>query len=777
MSRGKSGGCYSRQFAPPRITLEYPSDRAVIDVYEITVYPKTGKVEAVKARNVLWHFDVTTEVLTDPPVGFDLCPLCSVLTVDPTITDPRNSFEMMLWLRNNSIYTGRDVRAIFIENNTATETLEMLFPDGYTDIWAQNENPAWPHYDPDTGTNPFIAYYKDVEDRIFEQFEDEELSWRVVVDWKEGTTYDEVEALLIIDASWHPDPDNANCKEPYAIEFVPPADQYLVLEQGSDEVDFTIQVFDHQGNWGDLEAFLICEELGLIFPGVAQGEGLFNFHMEFEPGWVLGGTYEGVIEVTDTSISVLAPVRSLKEKMWVTVSRVPFIEIFPSDGDQARFISSPVRVQLDSDPSLETVYTADRSLCVIDEGFQYKVAVCGGMFVGIPTFCNQTHASHGWEIVIANDILGGMGENKVWVFSFNPGTPQPLECLWEYTLPSPPVGQPVPVWASPGGWNDILILCQDGWKVLLRGGLDPFPERLVYQVQSPDETYLGAPAIYDHDGIPLAAFLKHTGSGDKLEVFWIYDNGWPELYDEENVEDIDLNSQATPAIDDYPNSCWQIFVPSENEVACIRDTGQGFVSTIWEKSDEPANMFGQIALGDINHDNVTDVVVPFGSKMVAYDGIDGDVIWDFTIPGESYSFNSPTLVDFNGDNYLDVITGIYSTSVELPRLVVIDGSPFNNHNRLDAGNRILWELDPGANYKVMKQQPCITKAHGLIRVGMTFKENNYGTSGGFLYQAIMTRFNFSYTGESYNPRPWLKGFYDLRAWNNYGYPFLEYIEW
>ena len=734
----------------------------LIDAYEITFDPLTMKVESSKVRNASIHWDVTTVVLYDPPPGDppDWCTGCSFLNVQPT-NDGKYSIQMTLTLTNLSGFDGYDVRAILIENSTNPEkSFQMLFPDDYTDVWAGI------HGDDDGGTNPFGAYRKSIPERAF--YPDiEEPQSKIIMVTNAGT--EEVRALLIIDASW---PDN--CAEPYSIEFVMnPDDQYISLPQGIYEANFWIRAFDHQNDYSQYVAGALFPP-GIACPFTPYGDGSFWGHITVNPS-LPGGTYEGIIIVVDNSVP--GPVNCLKEKIWVTVNPLPLVESFPSGQFQARFISSPVRVNLDGDPFLETVYTADNRVYVIDEiGQNPPLVLGGGCFIGVPTFSRQD-VGVAKDIIFTNDPMGG-GASMLWVYRFRQGLG--FQFIWSYELPSAPAGQPLPVRFATDIYDRILVLCRGGQRVLLRGGPGiPPPDRPVYIIDSSD-TYLGAPASYGQDPFnPFAADIARSEAGTcKLEIFRVQN---AEIYAQAEIPPIPDSARPTPVIDvrDYGSGAHrQIFVSCFDGVGRIQDEGDGILSIGWmEEIYGHHNEYSQIALGDMNHDFVPDVVVAFDELMIALDGKDGDTIWSYSIPDKDYYFHSPSLIDFNNDNYLDVVTGIFPLSENMSELVVIDGSPYNNHNRLNPSDRILWSWDPGGSLKVMYQQPCLTKtSDGRIKVGMTFMEVGFGVYGAYSYSSISTNYNFGFNWEDYQRKPWLTAFYNHRAENNITCEFPEYGE-
>jgi len=59
---------------------------------------------------------------------------------------------------------------------------------------------------------------------------------------------------------------------------------------------------------------------------------------------------------------------------------------------------------------------------------------------------------------------------------------------------------------------------------------------------------------------------------------------------------------------------------------------------------------------------------------------------------------------------------------------------------------------------------------------MTYRENDYGVYGRYLYEPVLTRYNFSFNGLPYQPKPWPKAFYNYPAENNYASSFPDITE-
>jgi hypothetical protein len=177
---------------------------------------------------------------------------------------------------------------------------------------------------------------------------------------------------------------------------------------------------------------------------------------------------------------------------------------------------------------------------------------------------------------------------------------------------------------------------------------------------------------------------------------------------------------------------------------------------------------------------VIDAVVPFGSMIAAYEGDDGDCIWSFDTPyGDYYSITSPSLVDYNGDYFLDVVVGLYPENPPLPGLLyILDGSPLNNHNMHYPDDRVLFEWHPisNGNWAVTSQEPCFAKTYnGELRIGMTYQDLDFPAFH-FLYESIIPHCKFNNFGES-QLQPWLMAYYNHRAEDNFWYIPPQYEEW
>jgi hypothetical protein len=138
-----------------------------------------------------------------------------------------------------------------------------------------------------------------------------------------------------------------------------------------------------------------------------------------------------------------------------------------------------------------------------------------------------------------------------------------------------------------------------------------------------------------------------------------------------------------------------------------------------------------------------------GYRTSAADSL--QLIWD-NIDGFG-SFYAPVLIDCNGDHYLDVICKADTN------LTIFDGSPFNNHNRLDIDDRELWVDGVLSAGYPMAVSPVISK---LVSGDLQYLEIGMPYSDKFYF--INTK--FKYHDESYQPDPWLKAYYSLNNWNN-----------
>lgn len=85
------------------------------------------------------------------------------------------------------------------------------------------------------------------------------------------------------------------------------------------------------------------------------------------------------------------------------------------------------------------------------------------------------------------------------------------------------------------------------------------------------------------------------------------------------------------------------------------------------------------AMGDIDNDGSLEVVTALGPHMISYDGLTGDMEWNFPVDGGYYIVSSPGLGDFNGDGFLEVVFA------ELK-----EGSPNDS-------TRKMWVLDHNGN--------------------------------------------------------------------------------
>jgi len=133
-----------------------------------------------------------------------------------------------------------------------------------------------------------------------------------------------------------------------------------------------------------------------------------------------------------------------------------------------------------------------------------------------------------------------------------------------------------------------------------------------------------------------------NGSDGSIE--WTYNA--PEAV--EHVEVMDVNNDTVPDV--------AAAITPFNPIQLVMINGLTH-SSIWTKSIPIASNVHSLAHGDLNGDNIPDIVVPGSSsdkKVYALDGEDGDELWSYQTGGE---INTLAVVDINLDYDLDVIAG------------------------------------------------------------------------------------------------------------------------
>lgn len=759
------------------------------------------------------------------PDGYPFsCAGCS--SMEPPVWGPKNTIFITLTLFNNFLYEvdntryeGYDLRAILVQNDVGPENKEALemvdtYVDGYTDIFPS----AWyTPGDPDPSdpevyghTNPFIAYWHPdpqppspwVEsDRVFPSLYEQTRTFELAVNTAEYS-YQIIHALIMIDVCQMPPVPNPplwpNCREPYRIDI----DRFPQLPAGTENHALYFYVTDHQCEQSadpSGYSYMTGEIKFYDSPGF-WGEISYTGDQPEHPAnqfaWLVyissvqpAGLYEGVLTITDPS----APpgYQTIKQKIWLTVERNPETT-GSADLGSVGYLSSPIRADIDVDGDLEVIFTADHLLYALGTTWGWQGAdVTGtgfGAFIGEPTIC--TTYTDGYDAILLAWDPGDQPGYHPTVMAINPtngGT------LWSAQLPSTPAAHPVSV-NTTDTWddNEIFVLCEGGSggqpksTLALYNKNNQYNQGKIWEAQqSTTHCYFGAPAVLSLGGSNSRIFTikQDQGTGQ-----WTLE-GWGPLGDSPPLEPSStqqlLCTTYNPLYKHSPAILWNgdyyVIVSTPAYVSAFKYTLQNqLLETDFNNIPLPHMNWGaQIAIGDMNRDNWPDIVVPYMNGISAYNGIfegvnAGSCIWSYAEYGVYMHFNSPSLLDFNGDSYLDVVSGVYcfqDTEIGY-RLAILDGSPYNNHLQRVQGLRIIWDWMPPDNqnpdygYEVMGQAPVLSKTpEGNLRIGMTFKKNDYYTSGDAIYRGIDTKALFH--DEGYQRKQWVKTRFNLANWNNF----------
>jgi hypothetical protein len=95
-------------------------------------------------------------------------------------------------------------------------------------------------------------------------------------------------------------------------------------------------------------------------------------------------------------------------------------------------------------------------------------------------------------------------------------------------------------------------------------------------------------------------------------------------------------------------------------------------------------------------------------------------------------------------------------------MLIIDGSPYNNHKRSDQDDRIMWvypEFSPDPVYYANALCPVLSE-----KVDGDLETLDIGALFTTKFHAIDTV--FKYHDEDYQRTPWLKAYYSLNNWGN-----------
>ena len=196
---------------------------------------------------------------------------------------------------------------------------------------------------------------------------------------------------------------------------------------------------------------------------------------------------------------------------------------------------------------------------------------------------------------------------------------------------------------------DVIAGCDDGYVYAINGlnGNQLWSCHVGAGVNEVELAQMNASGPLD-----IVAAVGSGTSGEKVvvidglngSILWSYNA--PEAV--EHVEVLDVNN------DDVPDVAAAITPFTPLQIIMIDGSTH---TSIWTKSMSIASNVHSLAHGDLNGDNIPDLVVPGRSsdkKVYALNGSNGVVLWDYETGGE---INSVAVDDVDFDNQLEVIAG------------------------------------------------------------------------------------------------------------------------